>query len=332
MGYGTIFSFDPFTSTYEKLIDYTGTNGIFPTDANGFIEVNECIAADSTWYKDADGDGYGNPAYRVKACPWPAGYIGDSTDCDDNNTTIHAPIIYYRDDDHDGFGDSYNPISVCSNVPPAGYVKNNYDCYDHEGASDPGNVRIRMCHDGWTQCVYVKDTAEKLSLGWSLGLCPLQSCAADETLMCHNGKQECVKTTDVAAKLADTAGKWSLGPYCSGVPISKSGSGSNSARKIDKTSAEKSTPPQYSLSNHPNPFAGTSTIKYELPFDSKVSIKVYDLAGRTVATLVDEYKKAGTYTVNFNARNLSSGSLFYKIIAISKDGQFEQTNQMVKIK
>ena len=94
----------------------------------------------------------------------------------------------------------------------------------------------------------------------------------------------------------------------------------------------KSLPTQYSLSNYPNPFAGTSTIKYELPLDSRVSIKVYDLAGRAVATLVDEYKKAGTYTVNFNARNLSSGSLFYKIIARSKEGQFERTNQMVKIK
>src|SRR5206468_5437589 len=135
---------------------------------------------------------------------------------------------------------------------------------------------------------------------------------------------------DVATKLADTAGKWSLGPFCSGVPIS--GSGSNSARKIDMARTEKSLPAQYSLSNYPNPFAGTSTIKYELPYDCKVSIKVYDLAGRTVATLVDEYKKAGIYTVNFNARNLSSGSLFYKITAISKEGQFERTNQMVKVK
>ena len=134
----------------------------------------------------------------------------------------------------------------------------------------------------------------------------------------------------MAAKLAEPGGNWSLGPYCSGVSISNSVS--NSARKIEKTSTEKSTPTQYSLSNHPNPFAGTSTIKYELPVDSKVSIKVYDLAGRTVATLVDEYKKAGIYTVNFNAANISSGSLFYKIMALSKEGQFERTNQMVKIK
>ena len=96
--------------------------------------------------------------------------------------------------------------------------------------------------------------------------------------------------------------------------------------------SELTTPTRFSLSNSPNPFTGTSIIKYALPFDSKVSIKVYDVLGRSVATLVDEYKKAGTYTINFNGKNLSSGSLFYKIVATSKEGQFERTNQMVKMK
>ena len=63
-----------------------------------------------------------------------------------------------------------------------------------------------------------------------------------------------------------------------------------------------------------------------------MTIRVYDQAGRTVAVLVNANKKAGIYTVDFNARNLSSGSLFYKIIARSDKGQYEQTNQMIKIK
>jgi uncharacterized repeat protein (TIGR03803 family) len=89
---------------------------------------------------------------------------------------------------------------------------------------------------------------------------------------------------------------------------------------------------RYELSNYPNPFEGTSTIKYKLPFDSKVSIKVYDFMGRTVATLVDAYKKAGIYSVNFNAHTLNSGSLFYRIIARSRESHFEQTNEMIRIK
>jgi hypothetical protein len=90
-------------------------------------------------------------------------------------------------------------------------------------------------------------------------------------------------------------------------------------------------PIEYRLSSYPNPFKGTSTIKYELPFDSKVSIKVYDLMGRVLATLVNGDKKAGTYTIGFTAGNLSKGSLYYRIIATSKDHQFEQTNKMIHL-
>ena len=53
--------------------------------------------------------------------------------------------------------------------------------------------------------------------------------------------------------------------------------------------------------------------------------------GRVLATLVDGDKKAGTYTIDFNAGNLSKGSLYYRIIATSKDQQFQQTNKMIQI-
>lgn len=90
-------------------------------------------------------------------------------------------------------------------------------------------------------------------------------------------------------------------------------------------------PVEYKLSNYPNPFVGTSTIKYELPVDSRVSIKVYDLMGRVVTTLVDADKKAGRYTVDFKASGVSKGSLYYRIIATSKNKQFEQTNKMIQL-
>jgi hypothetical protein len=73
-------------------------------------------------------------------------------------------------------------------------------------------------------------------------------------------------------------------------------------------------------------------INYELPSDSKVSIKVYDQLGRQVSTLVDEYKKAGDYTIPFRADRLSSGSLFYRVTADSKGEHVQQTGQMIKIK
>ena len=90
---GTIFSFDPSTSTYTKLLDYNGSNGSDAGLGSRFIEVKECIA--KTYYQDADGDGYGNPADSILACTQPAGYIANNTDCDDTKASVHpgAPEI-----------------------------------------------------------------------------------------------------------------------------------------------------------------------------------------------------------------------------------------------
>ena len=80
--------------------------------------------------------------------------------------------------------------------------------------------------------------------------------------------------------------------------------------------------------NYPNPFNPTTTIAFEIPKSSFVNLKVYDVLGRKVATLVNEEKPAGGYDVNFNEANLSSGIYFYKIQA----GSFVQTKKMILLK
>ena len=88
-------------------------------------------------------------------------------------------------------------------------------------------------------------------------------------------------------------------------------------------------PQQYSLEqNYPNPFNPSTTIKYSIPTESIVQIKVYDILGGEVATLVNEEKIAGNYSVQFNTNNLVSGVYFYRIQA----GDFIETKKMVLIR
>ena len=80
--------------------------------------------------------------------------------------------------------------------------------------------------------------------------------------------------------------------------------------------------------NYPNPFNPSTTINYEIPKASFVVIKVYDLLGREIRTLVNEEKPAGKYDITFNSRNLSSGIYFYTI----KAGDFVKIKKMVLLK
>lgn len=78
----------------------------------------------------------------------------------------------------------------------------------------------------------------------------------------------------------------------------------------------QSVPSKFTLrQNYPNPFNPITKIKYDIPKTSRVSIKIYDLIGREVATLVNELKQPGYYEAIFNGNNLASGVYFYRIEA-----------------
>ncbi len=97
------------------------------------------------------------------------------------------------------------------------------------------------------------------------------------------------------------------------------------------TDVEKTNelPEKFSLEqNYPNPFNPTTTIKYSVPQAEFVSIIVYDVLGNEVQTLVNETKNAGSYSINFDASELSSGTYFYSLRA----GSLNITNKMLLIK
>ena len=88
-------------------------------------------------------------------------------------------------------------------------------------------------------------------------------------------------------------------------------------------------PLTYKLSqNYPNPFNPTTKINFSIPKDGKVVLKIYDVSGKEVYTLVNEFKQAGNYNAIFNGSNLSSGVYFYRLNA----GDFVESRRMILLK
>ncbi|MCY1015633.1 putative metal-binding motif-containing protein [Pyxidicoccus sp. MSG2] len=119
----------------------------------------------STYYRDADSDGYGNPASSLQKCNQPGGYVPDSTDCNDSLVSVHPgatevcndvddncvggvdeglPVsTYYRDADADGHGNPADSLQKCNQ--PSGYVANSTDCNDVLASVHPGANEV--CND-----------------------------------------------------------------------------------------------------------------------------------------------------------------------------------------
>ena len=96
---------------------------------------------------------------------------------------------------------------------------------------------------------------------------------------------------------------------------------------------EVGLPTKFDISqNYPNPFNPVTKIDFSLPLDAKVSIKLYDITGREIKTLVNDQRTAGYYTVQFNGSDISSGTYFYRIMTKSSGADYIMTKKMVLIK
>jgi len=80
--------------------------------------------------------------------------------------------------------------------------------------------------------------------------------------------------------------------------------------------------------NYPNPFNPVTLINFDIPHQSAVTLRVYDILGREAALLVNEVKPAGSYSVQFDAGRLTSGIYFYKLDA----GAFSEVKKMIVVK
>jgi len=103
----------------------------------------------------------------------------------------------------------------------------------------------------------------------------------------------------------------------------------NSLPKQVNNDFSNEIPVQFTLEqNYPNPFNPSTKIKYSVPQTSQVQIKVFDVLGNEIETLINEEKPSGTYEINWYAENLQSGIYFYRLQA----GKFVQTKKMVLTK
>lgn len=135
--------------------------------------------------------------------------------------------------------------------------------------------------------------------------------------VCHHGEEICIAPEAVPAHLnhGDVLG-----------------SCASSLRTNTNIQTGIKTDNQLKLLNYPNPFSSTTRITYELPFDGRVSIKIYDFTGREIATVANENKKLGTYNVDFKSRDINAGVYYYKIIVSTAKQVLSQTKKMIIIR
>ncbi|HRE40082.1 MAG TPA: T9SS type A sorting domain-containing protein [Ignavibacteria bacterium] len=125
-----------------------------------------------------------------------------------------------------------------------------------------------------------------------------------------------IKVTDNAAGDLGTFRRWTLKLKTA-----------SSLTNITQTGT--TTPDGFKLSqNYPNPFNPTTKINFSLPKSGNTTLKVYDMLGKEVMTLVNDFKVAGSYVVDFNAATLSSGTYFYRL----ESNGFVDTKKMLLIK
>ena len=206
-----------------------------------------------------------------------------------------------------------------------------------------GNINWQTSYPGVPQGMAVDNSGSVYVTGWDL----IPNVPGGATTIKYNpeGIQQWVKTVNPGQ---NTTGKSVVIDMYENVYVTGQGVLNNTSNDlmtvkysqpigIQPISSE--TPNQFSLSqNYPNPFNPTTKIKFSIPtllnppergkFGREVSLIVYDMLGKEVATLVNEQLKPGTYEVDFDGSNYASGIYFYKLVA----GEFAETKRMVLIK
>jgi parallel beta-helix repeat protein len=194
--------------------------------------------------------------------------------------------------------------------------------------STPSNINYNLYYNGGgTKAAmyngYVKTLAQMKSMGFeSKGI--MGSPKLESNYRLKSGSAAINKGVNLGSSYQYDRGG-SLRPQMSYVDM---GAYESSFLSKEETEIEQ-IPGVYELSqNYPNPFNPTTRIRFSLPETSEVTLTIYDILGKEVATLMNETKNAGTYEVPFNASQFASGVYVYRL----KTPNFVQTKKMSLIK
>jgi hypothetical protein len=116
---------------------------------------------ESLWFRDADGDGYGNPSNTVLACDAEAGLVGNGSDCDDSDPLVQRPAAWWKDRDRDGYGTATaEPVEACEK--PLDGADNTYDCDDTRSDVNPDAPEV--CNDIDDDCNELVDGPDSVDV------------------------------------------------------------------------------------------------------------------------------------------------------------------------
>ena len=219
-------------------------------------------------------------------------------------------------------------FNLYTNADPYAGDPSNYreTYYNLQGLKRNGSAWINPQNSQSTKFPYPGDPVT--STGWTeIGFGDRRSMLSFGPLTMNPGDTQSVIVAQLIAGYSSNLGNISnlrtLANYVKGIY------NSNFQSVLSVNTISNEIPDRFSLSqNYPNPFNPNTIINYQLSMFNYVSLKVYDVLGKEVATLVNEKQSAGKYEVEFDGSNLTSGVYFYKLTA----GEFTDTKRMILIK
>jgi uncharacterized repeat protein (TIGR03803 family) len=278
----------------------------------------------TTWYRDADGDGWGNPASSVDALTQPKGYVSNSLDCNDKNKFKGGPEVcdgidndcdgvidngfdkkaFYSDLDGDGWGTAKRMLLACT-APPH-YVSNSEDCNDDNGKVYPGAPEL--CDGRDNNCNGIIDESfEKTTFyydfdkdGYGNPDITLQGCAAPRNYVTLAG--DC---NDWDASIHPGAKTLCNGKdnNCDGLIDAECNNVVTQGKEVGKIINEKGL--QLQLTAAPNPSSQFFTLHITSNSSNPIILRIIDEVGRVVEArqgvavnstiIIGQYYRPGTY-------------------------------------